>query len=84
VSDIKVGVKETLYECMYSTNLPEKMAQWPSVVNVVMKVRIQSGTRVSQVTPKERLLLYLVVYSSPTQVLIYLILKDVNDRKISE
>jgi len=81
VSDIKFDGKEILYEGVYYTRLPEKMAQWLSIANVVMKVRIQCGTGFSQVTSKERLLHYFVVYSSPTQVLIHLILKDVNDRK---
>ena len=81
MSDIKVDGKETLYDGMYYTHLPEKMAQWLSIANVVMKVRIQCGTGFSQVTSKERLLHYFVVYSSPAQVLTHLPLKDVNDRK---
>jgi hypothetical protein len=78
---IKFDVKEKLYEGMYYTNLPEKMVQWLSIANVVMKVLIHCEIGVSQVTSKERLLHYFVVYSSPTQVLIHLTLKDVNDRK---
>ena len=66
---------------MYYTHLPQKMAQWLSIANVVIKVRIQCEIGVSQVTSKESLLHYLIVYSSPTQVLIRLTLKDVNDRK---
>ena len=48
---------------------------------MVMKVRIQCEIGASQVTSKERLPHYFVDYSSPTQVLLHLTLKDVNDRK---
>jgi hypothetical protein len=81
VSDIKFDVNETFYECMHCTHLPEIIAQGLSIVNVVMKVRILCGTGFSQVTSKERLIHYFVVYSSQTQVLIHLPLKDANDRK---
>jgi len=81
VSDIKIDVKETLYEDMYYTHLPKKMAQWLSIASVVIKFRSQCEIGVSQVTSIERLLHYFVVYSSPAQVLIQLTLKDVNDRE---
>jgi len=45
---------------MYYTHLPQKMAQWLSIANVVIKVRIQCEIGVSQVTSKERLLHYLL------------------------
>ena len=67
---------------MYYTHLPEVMAHWLNIAKVVMKVRIQCGTEFSQVTSKERLLHYFVVYSSPTQVLIHLPLNDANEKKV--
>ena len=66
---------------MYYTYLPEIMAQWLRIANVVMKVNIQCGTGFSQVPSKERLLHYFVVYSCTTHSLLYLPLKDANDRK---
>jgi len=81
MNDVIIDGKETLYEGVYYTHLPEVMAQWLNIANVVMKVRIQCEIWVSQVNSKERLLHYFVVYSPPTQVLIHLILKDVNERK---
>ena len=77
--DIKFN--ETFYESMNYTYLPEIVTQWLSVANMVMKFRIQSGTEFHQVISKERLIHYLAAYSSPTQVLIHLTLKDANDRK---
>jgi hypothetical protein len=81
LSDIKFDVNKTFYEVVYYTHLSEIMAHWLSIENEVMKICVQCRTWFSQVTSKERLLHYIVFYSSLIQVLIHLPLKDANDKK---